>query len=97
MVWADPLRRRLGISKRQRLARSAQDRLHPWITGLTKLLQPLSRYHEYRVEGLEHIPAHGRAILAMSHSLATYDSLLLGLTIYERLGSPGTASSGEGA
>ena len=33
-----------------------------------------ARYHDHRVEGLEHIPASGPALIVVNHSLATYDT-----------------------
>ncbi len=45
-----------------------------------------ARYHEHRVEGLEHIPASGPALIVVNHSLATYDSGLLATAVRERLG-----------
>jgi len=45
-----------------------------------------ARYHEHRVEGLEHIPASGPALIVVNHSLATYDSGLLAAAVRERLG-----------
>lgn len=46
------------------------------------IYENLCRYHDYQVIGLEHIPTQGPAIIAMSHSLATYDTFLLGGTVY---------------
>lgn len=45
-----------------------------------------ARYHDHRVEGLEHIPASGPALIVVNHSLATYDSGLLAAAVRERLG-----------
>lgn len=53
---------------------------------MESVIEPLKDYHKYRVQGLEHIPHHGRAILAISHSFATYDALLLGHEIYQETG-----------
>lgn len=53
-------------------------------------LEPLMRYHDYRVEGLEHVPTTGAALLVLHHSLATYDGLLLALRIFQATGRPPT-------
>lgn len=49
-------------------------------------MQRLARYHEHRVEGLEHIPESGPALIVVNHSLATYDSGLLAAAIRARRG-----------
>jgi len=41
------------------------------------VVQALQAYHRYEVSGLEHVPQKGPAIIACSHSLATYDIMLL--------------------
>jgi 1-acyl-sn-glycerol-3-phosphate acyltransferase len=56
-----------------------------------RILTPLSRYHRHSVEGLEHVPAEGGALLVVNHSLATYDGMLLGARIYEETGRLPTA------
>jgi 1-acyl-sn-glycerol-3-phosphate acyltransferase len=43
-------------------------------------------YHRYEVKGLENIPPRGAAILAVNHSFATYDGILLGAKIYLETG-----------
>lgn len=48
------------------------------------ILKPLRLYHRYEVRGLEKFPKEGRLILAVHHSLATYDGFLLGLEIFEK-------------
>jgi 1-acyl-sn-glycerol-3-phosphate acyltransferase len=45
-----------------------------------------ARYHDHRVEGLEHIPTSGPALIVVNHSLATYDSGLLATAIKAKLG-----------
>jgi 1-acyl-sn-glycerol-3-phosphate acyltransferase len=50
------------------------------------LLAPLGRYHRFRVEGMEHVPRTGPCLLAVHHSLATYDGFLLGGAIYDATG-----------
>lgn len=42
----------------------------------------LFRYHAYRVIGMKHIPRSGPAMIAVSHSFATYDSIILGAKIF---------------
>lgn len=51
-----------------------------------RILDPLRRYHGYRAVGLENIPREGPAIVAVSHSLATYDGFLLGLAVIDGTG-----------
>lgn len=51
-----------------------------------RLLQPLARYHRFRIEGLEHLPATGPCLLVVHHSLATYDGFLLGAAIWDGTG-----------
>lgn len=47
---------------------------------------PLHRYHNYRVEGLENVPPKGPVLMVMHHSFATYDTLLLGATVFKETG-----------
>lgn len=56
------------------------------ITRAERLLRPLERYHRFRVEGLEHVPATGPCLLVATHSLATYDGFLLGMAIVDATG-----------
>ncbi len=51
-----------------------------------KLVTYLKNYHRYEAHGLDHIPEKGAAMIAVSHSLATYDILLLAAEIYLRTG-----------
>ena len=53
--------------------------------GVAFTLRALCRYHDYEVEGFEHIPATGPALVIFHHSLATYDSFLLGVPVHDRL------------
>jgi 1-acyl-sn-glycerol-3-phosphate acyltransferase len=48
--------------------------------------QWLSRYHDYEVFGLEHVPREGATLMVANHTLATYDSFLLGVHILDHLG-----------
>ena len=57
--------------------------LHERVLKLARVLQI---YHRYRAIGLENVPEEGPAVIAVSHSLATYDSALLGAAIYQRTG-----------
>ncbi|MED5388944.1 MAG: lysophospholipid acyltransferase family protein [Pseudomonadota bacterium] len=50
------------------------------------IMNRAARYHEHRVEGIEHIPASGPALIVVNHSLATYDSGLLAAAIKAKLG-----------
>ena len=63
--------------------RGPSDRL---IESLSPLMRGLRRYHRYTVEGLENIPASGAAVLAVHHSLATYDAVLFGYTLITQTG-----------
>ena len=53
---------------------------------ISRALDPLARYHRHRVEGIEHVPVLGPALLVIHHSLATYDGLLLAAAIWHRTG-----------
>lgn len=63
-----------------------QDILSPIAKTLIDNLRVLIRYHRYSVVGLENIPSEGRVVLAVSHSFATYDGLLLGAVIHAQRG-----------
>ncbi|WP_428266824.1 lysophospholipid acyltransferase family protein [Haliangium sp.] len=49
-------------------------------------LRRMRGYHRHEVHGLEHVPRSGPALLVFHHSLATYDSFLLGPVIKDHLG-----------
>ncbi len=53
---------------------------------LRPFLQMVRAYHRHETHGLQHIPGSGPAIIATNHSLATYDMLLLMLSVYEHSG-----------
>lgn len=57
----------------------------PLRVGLN-LTRALGRWHRHDVVGLEHVPAEGPVLLAVNHSLATYDIALLCAKIYKRHG-----------
>jgi 1-acyl-sn-glycerol-3-phosphate acyltransferase len=64
-----------------------RESLHPWLKRMGhKGFWPIRLYHRYNVVGLENIPRTGRAIMAVSHSFATYDGFLLAMAIYEATG-----------
>jgi len=42
----------------------------------------LMLYHRYEARGLNHIPAEGAAVIALSHSFATYDAILFGAKVF---------------
>ena len=46
----------------------------------------LRLYHRHKVHGIDLIPRSGPGILVNNHSLATYDSFLLGVKIFEETG-----------
>jgi len=47
------------------------------------LVERIQRYHRHEVVGLERLPREGPVLLAMNHSLATYDAALLGKEIID--------------
>jgi 1-acyl-sn-glycerol-3-phosphate acyltransferase len=49
-------------------------------------LRFLCEYHAYEPHGLDNVPKQGPALLAFHHSLATYDSFLLGVPMLDVLG-----------
>lgn len=57
---------------------------------LMKKFVPLAEfmkfYHYYRVDGIHKIPKEGRAMILVNHSLATYDIVLLGYMILDKIG-----------
>ena len=50
---------------------------------LNPLIRGLRAYHRHEVKGLENIPKRKAAIVAHTHSLATYDMLLLMSAVFE--------------
>lgn len=54
--------------------------------GAHRVVNALRTYHRYHIQGLDHLPTTGPALLVVSHSLATYDIALLGYTIFEATG-----------
>src|SRR5262249_49186934 len=54
--------------------------------GAELVLRSLSDYHDHRVYGIEHVPREGAALIVFNHSLATYDSFLLDVTLYDEVG-----------
>lgn len=53
-------------------------------TQVLGLVNALRKYHRHEVIGIENIPNEGRGLLAVNHSLATYDIVLLAAAIYEQ-------------
>ena len=51
-----------------------------------RLLEPLARYHRFRLEGAENLPRSGPVLLVVHHTLATYDGLLLAVAIQDATG-----------
>jgi len=45
---------------------------------LRPLVEWIQNYHRHEVVGLERVPKEGGVLLALNHSLATYDAMLLG-------------------
>ncbi len=56
------------------------------IDRLTGPMNWLARYHRHSVEGIHNMPADGRVLLAVHHSFATYDAVLLAKAIIEETG-----------
>ncbi len=54
-----------------------------------RLFSPLLRWHRYRVVGMENVPLEGGTLMVCHHSFATYDTLLLGLRIWQETGRQG--------
>lgn len=48
-----------------------------FVQKVMPLLQAARAYHRHSVEGLQHVPDEGRALIVVNHSLATYDIMLL--------------------
>ena len=54
-----------------------------YIDIIFPLLKGLREYHQHEVVGMENVPDKGRALIAVNHSLATYDIALLCCALYE--------------
>lgn len=54
-----------------------------YIDFIFPLLKTLRTYHQHEVIGMDHVPESGRVLMAVNHSLATYDIALLMCAIYE--------------
>ncbi len=52
------------------------------------LFRPLVGYHRVTLEGVENVPQTGRVLMAVHHSLATYDGFLLGGLLLEAVRRP---------
>ncbi|HCH61348.1 MAG: hypothetical protein CL927_18155 [Deltaproteobacteria bacterium] len=50
---------------------------------VVRVMRPLQAYHRHHVAGMDHLPKHGRVLLVVHHTFATYDSFLLGLALTE--------------
>jgi 1-acyl-sn-glycerol-3-phosphate acyltransferase len=46
----------------------------------------MRKYHRHEVQGLEHIPEKGRAIIVINHAMVLYDIFMLWEAIYGRTG-----------
>jgi len=63
------------------------DGAHPEVADRARpFARVLARYHRHEAVGLSNVPATGAALLAIHHSLATYDGLLLALAIEDATG-----------
>jgi 1-acyl-sn-glycerol-3-phosphate acyltransferase len=49
-------------------------------------LAPLAAYHRFKVAGAEHLPRSGAALLAVTHSAATYETILIVRELYRATG-----------
>jgi 1-acyl-sn-glycerol-3-phosphate acyltransferase len=57
-----------------------------YIDNILPIYHFLAGHHRYQVNGLNHIPKKGPAIIVVNHSLATYDSIMLGAAVYLQTG-----------
>lgn len=62
------------------------ERDEKYIKQMNKIYKYLSKYHDHEVVGLEKVPMEGPCILAMNHSLATYDIGIFQYKVYKRTG-----------
>jgi 1-acyl-sn-glycerol-3-phosphate acyltransferase len=62
-------------------SRASNAREAPDAAFFARVTQPILRavcaYHRFQVRGAEHVPEEGRALLVLTHSMITYESLLL--------------------
>ena len=56
------------------------------IEGGRRMFGWLRRFHDHSIEGVEHLPRTGGALLVFNHSLATYDTFMLATALYEQTG-----------
>ena len=54
------------------------------VAWLVRLLAVAERYHRYRVDGLEHIPRTGPALITSFHALTIIDMCMLGRRVFLR-------------
>lgn len=57
-----------------------------YLNSVYPFLKSLREYHQHEVIGMNNIPKEGRILMAVNHSLATYDIALLNCAIYEEKG-----------
>ena len=57
-----------------------------WLQLVTQAFEAARLYHQHEVRGIENIPKTGGAIVAVNHSLATYDITLLMTAMYTERG-----------
>lgn len=73
-----------------RASKMQEEEVLPINTDIVDLVEPIAKslrlYHRHEVRGLENIPKRGKAILAVNHSLATYDIALLVHAVYHHSG-----------
>ncbi|MBT3585151.1 MAG: hypothetical protein HN509_09595 [Halobacteriovoraceae bacterium] len=57
---------------------------NPTLLNVEKVMQLLSAYHRYQVEGMDCLPQTGAGLIVTHHSLATYDGFMLGMKIWQQ-------------
>ena len=69
---------------------SAEPLIHPRLLRIFERTMPwLERLHRHRAVGLEHFPRTGPVLVALHHTFATYDGILLARAIHEATGRIG--------
>lgn len=56
------------------------------LAKLYPIINSIKQYHDHEAIGIEHVPLKGRGIIAVNHSLATYDIALLFKSIFDHTG-----------
>ena len=70
-----------------RSSRKFPDHIDPKVAqNAQRVIDALRLYHRYQVKGMENIPAHGKLLMVVHHTLATYDIFMLALSVFETTG-----------